>query len=95
MKLVPVMLVAVIEMGAVPEFVSVTGMVPELPTKRLPKAMLAGFATSVPCVPVPLKGIDIVGFVAFVVIVMFPDTVPANVGANFAVRDAVPPAAMV
>ena len=50
----------VIETGAVPEFVSVTETVPELPTRGLPKAIVGGLAMSVPCVPVPLKGIDTV-----------------------------------
>ena len=94
-KPVPVMVVAVIETGAVPELVKVTGTVAELPTRTFPKGMLAGLALRVPWVPVPLSEMEIVGSVALVVMVMIPDAGPAAVGANFADRDAVPPAAMV
>jgi hypothetical protein len=85
----------VIETGAAPEFVSVTGTDAELPTRIPPNGMLAGFELSAPCAPVPLKEIDSVGFVAFVVIVIVPDAAPVVVGANLAVTDAVPPAAII
>jgi len=91
---VPVMLWAVMETGAVPTFDRVTGTDPLLPTWRLVKAMLAGFADRLPCVPVPLNGIDIVGLDAVVVSAMFPVASPTVVGANFAVKVAVDPAAM-
>ena len=44
--------------------------------------------------PVPLKGIDNDGFDAVVVSVISPEASPATVGANFAVKLAVAPAAM-
>lgn len=95
LKPVPPMLLAVIETAAVPVLVSVTGTAALLPTGRFPKLMLAGLALSVPCVPVPLRAIDIVPFVAVDVIVMLPVTVPVVVGANVAERLAVAPAAIV
>jgi hypothetical protein len=57
--------------------------------------MLEGFALSTACVPVPLNEITSGEFVAVELIVMAPETVPAAVGANAAVRDAVAPAAIV
>ncbi len=91
---VPVMLCPVIETGAVPRFDRVTGTEPLLPTWRLVKAMLAGLADRLPCVPVPLKGMDSVGLDAVVTSAMFPAASPVVVGANFAVKLAVEPAAM-
>jgi hypothetical protein len=58
------------------------------------KETLAGLAERLPCVPVPLKGIDSVGLDAVVVSKMFPKTSPVVVGANAAVTLAVDPAAM-
>jgi hypothetical protein len=90
----PVTVCAVIATGDVPVFDSVTGTDPLLPTGRLVNAMLGGVAERVPCVPVPLKGIDSEGFDAVVVSVIIPEASPAPVGANFAVKLAVAPAAM-
>src|SRR5271154_2832072 len=86
---VPVILCAVIETGAVPRFDGVTGTDPLLPTGRLVNAILDGLAERLPCVPVPLKGIDSVGLVAVVASEMFPDASPVAVGANRAVKVAV------
>jgi hypothetical protein len=91
---VPVMLCAVIETGAVPRFDRVTGTDPLLPTGRLVNAMLDGLAERLPCVPVPLKGIDSVGLVAVVASKMSPEASPVAVGANCAVKVAVDPAAI-
>lgn len=90
----PVMLCAVIATGDVPAFDNVTGTDPLLPTGRPVNAMLGGVAERLPCVPVPLKGMDSNGFDAVVVSVISPDASPAAVGANFAVKLAVAPAAM-
>jgi len=90
----PVTLPAVIERAAVPEFDRVTETDSLPPTARFAKGMLAGFAVSAPCVPVPLRAIDIVGSEAVVVIVMAPDPAPAAAGANWVVKDALAPAAM-
>ena len=75
-------------------FVSVTGTEAVEPSSTAPNGMLAGFALSAPCVPVPLTGIVSVGFVAFDVITMLPLAAPAVVGANVPVNVAVPPAAI-
>jgi len=81
---VPVMLLAVIESAAVPVFVSVTGTVALLFTAKFPKGMLAGFAVRVPCVPVPLTGIESVPFVALDVIEIVPVAAPGTVGSKAA-----------
>jgi hypothetical protein len=91
----PLALAPLIERLAVPEFVSVTFTVAVFPTKTPPKLMLEGFALSVACVPVPLNEITSGEFVAVELIVMLPETVPAALGANAAVRVAVAPAAIV
>ena len=65
------------------------------PTVMLPKGMLPGVAVSAPCVPVPLRGIFSVGFVAVDVIAIFPETAPIVVGAKVPVSVAVAPAAIV
>jgi len=67
---------------AVPEFVRVTLTDPLAPTSRLPKLMLVGFAVRLPCTPVPLSVIDVVGLLAVLVIRMLPETAPTVVGAN-------------
>ena len=90
----PVMLCAVIATAAVPVFDSVTGTDPLVPTGRLVNAMLEGVAERLPCVPVPLNGMDSEGFDAVVVSVIIPEASPAAVGANFAVKLAVAPAVM-
>jgi len=90
----PVMLLPVIEIDAVPVFVSVTPIDALRPTAKFPKPTLDGLALRVPCVPVPLSGIDSVPFVAVDVIVMLPETVPIADGVNVAEKFAVPPAAI-
>ena len=94
LKPVPVMLLPVMETAAVPVLESVTVVGVLLPTATLPKLTLEGLALSAPCVPVPLRGIDTVTFVAVDVIVMLPDAVPVAVGANDAEKFAVAPAAI-
>lgn len=79
----------------VPLFVSVTVLDPLLPTRTVPKLMLAGFAESPPWVPVPLNAIESVGFEAFVEMVTAPDALPEAVGAKAAVKDTCAPAAIV
>lgn len=90
----PVMLCPVIATAEAPVFDSVTGTDPLLPSGRPVNAILDGVAERVPCVPVPLNGMDSEGFDAVVVSVIFPAASPATVGANFAVKLAVAPAAM-
>jgi hypothetical protein len=84
----------VIETGAVPVLVNVTGTEALAPSRTAPKLMLAGLADSAPCVPVPLRGMVSVGFVAVEVIVTLPDAAPAVVGANVDTKVAVAPAAI-
>lgn len=56
-KPVPVVLAAEIDTGAVPGLESVTETDPLLPTSRLPKLKLDGFAASDPCVPAPASDV--------------------------------------
>ena len=89
---VPVTLAAEIVVLAVPEFVKVTDTVALALTSRLPKLMLVGLAERAPCVPVPVRPMFKDGFEALLVTAMLPDRLPAVVGANFAVKVALPPA---
>ena len=66
-----------------------------LPTRTFPKLTLAGFAESCPCVPVPLKGMVSGDPGALLVMEMFPEALPATVGANFAISVALSPGLMV
>jgi len=75
---------------AVPEFVRVTGTVALLPMSKLPKLMLAGFAESAPCVPVPVRAT--VGSVELLVTEIVPDAFPAAVGSNTAEKVVLCPA---
>jgi len=68
------------------------GTVALLPTSRFPKLMLDGLAPRLPCVPVPLNAINIMGFVALLVIVMAPEAPPVDAGANLAINDVLWPA---
>src|SRR5271154_7372424 len=65
---VPDVLTCEIATLAVPEFVKVTLTDPLAPTSRLPKLMLAGFAVSFPCTPLPLSATVTVGLLALLVI---------------------------
>jgi hypothetical protein len=96
LKPVPVILLPVMETAAVPVLESVT-VVAELllPTTTFPKLMLEGLALSAPCVPVPLRAIVSVPFVAVDVIVIVPDAVPVAVGVKATEKLAVAPAAIV
>ncbi len=80
---------------AVPLFVSVTFVVPELPTSKLPKLIEEGFAVRLPCVPLPVSGTVTVPSLAELLIVMLPEAEPAVVGANVAVKLVLCPAAIV
>jgi len=82
LKPVPDALAAEIVTLAVPVFVKVTGTDPVLPSRRLPKAMLAGLAESAPCVPVPDNATD--GFELPPTIEMLPEETPVAVGVNTA-----------
>jgi hypothetical protein len=79
---------------AVPAFVSVTVCVPLLPTETLPKATLAGLIVSCGCVavPAPFKAIESGELGALLTIEMLPVALPAVVGENLAVNDALCPA---
>lgn len=89
----PEALAAEIVTLAVPVLVKVTGTEPLLPTRRLPKLMLVGFAASAPWVPVPVSAT--VGSDALLVIEMLPVSIPVVVGSKTAVKFAVFPAAIV
>jgi len=75
---------------AFPEFVRVTVWVDVLPTLTFPKAMLAGLIVSWGCeaVPVPLRETTRGEPGALLVMETPPVALPAEVGANFAVNDA-------
>lgn len=75
---------------AVPEFESVIGTVPLLPTSRAPKLTLTGFDESAPWVPVPVSAT--VGSEALLVTEMEPEAFPAAVGSNTAEKVALCPA---
>jgi hypothetical protein len=80
---------------AVPEFESVTFTVLLLPVSWLPKLIEDGFATRLPSVPVPVRGIVMVESLAELATVIDPEAAPAVVGANCAVKLADCPAAIV
>ena len=84
LKPAPEALAAEIVTLADPEFVKVTGTDPLLPTSRLPKLMLDGFAERAPCVPVPVKAT--VGSDALLVIETLPEAFPVVVGAYTTVK---------
>jgi hypothetical protein len=92
---VPLTLLAEIETAAVPVLDSVTVADVLLFTATFPKATLDGLALSVPCIPVPLRGMDNVPFVAVDVIVMPPEAAPAPVGVNETEKLAALPATIV
>jgi hypothetical protein len=63
-----------------------------LPTCTVPKAMLVGFAARVPTLtPEPESGMLREGLDAVLVIAMLPVALPAVLGANVAVNDALCP----
>ena len=86
-KPVPEALAADRVIAAVPGLVSLTDVELLLPTSTLPKLMLEGFAESAPCVPVPLSAMERVGFVAFELIVIVPDALPAAAGEKLAANE--------
>jgi hypothetical protein len=93
LKPAPDALAAEIVTLAVPPFVKVMGTEPLLPTSRLPKFTLVGFAESAPCVPVPVRAT--VGSDALLTIEILPVSTPVAVGSNTAVKLADWPAAKV
>jgi len=79
-----------------PVLVSVTLCDCVLPTVTLPKASLPGFAASCPSVmPVPDKEMSVIALDASLPIAAVALKVPAALGVNARVRDALCPAAMV
>ena len=80
---------------AVPPFVIFTGVVFVLPSVTLPKLTGVGFAEICGCVPVPLKAIVKGEPGALLVIETLPVALPADVGANCAVKVVFPPALIV
>ena len=90
LKPLPVMLLPVMEIAAVPmlDSVIVVGAL-LLPTATLPKSTLAGLALSAPSVPVPLRAIvrDEPG--ALLVIDTLPLALVAVVGAKVTVNETV------
>jgi len=81
----------------VPPFVSVTLFELVAPALTLPNATLVGFAerTTVPAAPVPVSATVEGETGALLEIVTFPGRLPAVVGANTALKVALPPAAIV
>jgi hypothetical protein len=95
---VPLMAAWEIVTLALPVLVSVAERDWLLPTVTLPNPRLVGLEPSVPtgtAVPVPEIGTVRVAFEAFDVIVMLPEALPVDVGANFAAIDVLCPAAKV
>ena len=92
---VPLMLPPEIEMAALPVLDKVTEAELLLFKATFPKLMLDGLALSAPWVPVPIRGIESVGFVAVEVIVMLPEAWLADAGRNEAEKLAVLPAPIV
>jgi hypothetical protein len=92
LKPAPVMLLPVMETGAVPvlERVIVVGVL-LLPTATLPKLMLAGLALRVPCVPVPERASFNGDPGALLVIDTLPVVLVAVVGVKVTVNEAVWP----
>jgi hypothetical protein len=95
LKPVPVTEADVIVTAAVPPLVSVIGVVFVLPVVTLPNATDVGFAESCGAVPVPLSEIASGEPGALLVIEMLPEALPADAGANCAVKAALEPALMV
>jgi hypothetical protein len=77
---------------ALPPFVSVTVCELLVPVVTLPNAALVGVAANCGCVPVPLSVIVVGEFDALLTIEMLPLTLPAAVGANFALNVVLSPA---
>jgi hypothetical protein len=77
---------------ALPPFVSVTVCELLVPVVTLPNAALLGVADNCGCVPVPLKVIVAGEFGALLTIEMLPLALPADVGANLALKVVLSPA---
>jgi hypothetical protein len=92
---VPVTFAAVIVTLALPLFDNVTVCELLLPVITLPKLTLDGFADNCGCTPVPLNAMDAGEPGALLVSETLPEAFPAAPGANFAVKEVLPPAAIV
>jgi hypothetical protein len=92
---VPVTLAAVMVTLALPLFDNVTVWELLLPVITLPKLTLEGFADNCGATPVPLNTMPAGEPGALLVSEMLPETFPVVVGANFAVNEVLPPAAIV
>ena len=79
---------------AEPPLVKVTVCEPLLPTATEPKVTFDGLAPSWACVPVPVSATEAGEPGALLTIEMEPVALPADVGANVAVKDAVEPGAI-
>ena len=88
-KPLPVMLLPVIETGAVPRLDTVTPIDALPPTGKLPKLTLEGLTPSTPCVPVPLRAMVSGELGALLVIATLPVVIAAVVGAKVTLKEAV------
>jgi hypothetical protein len=87
LKPLPLALAAEMVRAVPPEFVSVSESDFELPTCTFPKLKLEGFGESWPCArPVPVRGTERAGLLAFELIVNAPPAAPAAVGAKMALK---------
>lgn len=80
---------------AFPPFVKVTVCELLFPVITLPKLTLVGLGVSCGCMPVPLNVMLAGEPGALLVIDIVPEALPLVVGANFAVKEVLPPAAIV
>lgn len=92
---VPLTLAAVIVTLALPPFDRVIVCELLFPVITLPKFTLDGFADNCGCTPVPLNGMDAGDPGALLVSEMLPEALPVAPGANFTVKEVLPPAAIV
>jgi len=81
-KPLPVMLLPVIETGAVPRLDTVTPIDALPPTGKLPKLTLEGLTPSTPCVPVPLRAMVSGESDASLTKISVAVSLPSDVGAN-------------
>lgn len=71
-----------IDIAAVPEFVSVTGIALFPPTNTLPKLTLDGLGVNAPCMPVPVRATVKGEFGALLVTLRSPVALPEACGLN-------------
>ena len=82
-------------MLAVPPLVRLMVCNPLLPTRTFPKFTAEGLAVSCPCTPVPLSGIVVGDPGALLLMLILPNALPVEVGANWAVKEVLAPALIV